>query len=339
MITTLVVALAGEDARADDGAPSEPPPTETKPDGSAAQALFDAGRALMEEGKPALACAKFEESEKLDPSAGTLLNWGKCLEAQGKTASAWAMYKQAVSLGKSTGKERHVEAAEQFIAAIEPRLVKLVVDAKNAPPDLAVDRKDASGATAAIAREALGLAIAVDPASYTIEAHAAGRAPWSTTIDLEKEGETSTVTIPELALAETPKPPPAKKTISRPLVIAGGVTAGVGVVGLAIGTAFGALTLSDASDAESDPKLCPHFACTPAGEAVVHDAESESYASTASLTIGALATAAGTSMIVWAVLHPKSEPAAGAVSIVPVVPVGGPPGAPRVLGVVVGGSL
>ena len=59
-----------------------------EPTAGLAQSLFEAGRALMDEGKPELACPKFEESNRVDASAGTLLNLGKCFEALGRTASA-----------------------------------------------------------------------------------------------------------------------------------------------------------------------------------------------------------------------------------------------------------
>src|SRR5271154_1822433 len=64
---------------------------------AAAQALFEEARQLMIDGKFGEACPKLEESERLDPGAGTLLNLGHCYEKNGQTASAWVTYKDAAN--------------------------------------------------------------------------------------------------------------------------------------------------------------------------------------------------------------------------------------------------
>jgi len=80
-------------------------------DPAAAEALFRAGRQLLQEGKLEEAFAKFEESYRLDPTAGALLNMGECRFRAGKSASAWALYQQAATLADVQGKPDLYELA------------------------------------------------------------------------------------------------------------------------------------------------------------------------------------------------------------------------------------
>src|SRR6185295_14702479 len=65
-------------------------------DPAAAEALFSAGREAFEKGDYATACPKFEESHRLDPGAGALINLAACREKLGKLASAWESWQQAL---------------------------------------------------------------------------------------------------------------------------------------------------------------------------------------------------------------------------------------------------
>jgi hypothetical protein len=85
----LVVALGARSASA---APSD--------DAATAEALFEDGRRLMQEGDYASACPKLAASYKIDvalgnPALGTILNLAVCHERSGQTATAWIEYKDA----------------------------------------------------------------------------------------------------------------------------------------------------------------------------------------------------------------------------------------------------
>ncbi|NOU28880.1 MAG: hypothetical protein HOO96_13330, partial [Polyangiaceae bacterium] len=49
-----------------------------------AETLFREGRKALEAGDYAVACAKFAESQRIEPAPGTLLNLAGCEERSGK---------------------------------------------------------------------------------------------------------------------------------------------------------------------------------------------------------------------------------------------------------------
>jgi hypothetical protein len=61
---------------------------------SIAEELFREGRSAMKSGDIARACASLDESQRLDPSPGTLLNLAICEEQLGHLATAWSKYRQ-----------------------------------------------------------------------------------------------------------------------------------------------------------------------------------------------------------------------------------------------------
>ena len=283
-------------------------------DKAMAQSLFDAGRALMSEGKTDAACPKFEESDRLDPSAGTLLNLGKCYEALGRTASAWAAYKRTVTVGKSTGQSRQVDAALEFIDAIEPKLSKLVVDFHSTEPGLVVRRfDDKPGAKGIVISDASrGVPLAVDPGDYRIEADAPGFERWVSVVHVGPGGAPTAIAVPSLRRApDTSHVPPTDATKTSPrsktLRLAGAVVGGTGIALLGVGTGLGIVTLHEASTAESDPTLCPGKRCTPRGQDYVDAAKQKGIASSVTLAVGGAATAVAVVLVVLSLDRGKEK--------------------------------
>src|SRR5271156_3731975 len=60
-----------------------------------ADALFNAGRSLLDAGEYADACPKFAESQKLAPGLGVTLYLADCYERLGRTHSALMEFKRA----------------------------------------------------------------------------------------------------------------------------------------------------------------------------------------------------------------------------------------------------
>ncbi|MEJ7730629.1 MAG: hypothetical protein WKG00_15585 [Polyangiaceae bacterium] len=313
-------------------------------DKAMAESLFQAGRALMKQNKPGEACPKFAESNRVDPSPGTLLNLGKCLEATGKTASAWAAYKEAIVLARSTGQSKHVTAGTEFAAAVEPRLSYLKIDILGDRRPGMVVKRDGT----VIGDGALGVPIAVDPGEHIIEASAPGHATWRTTVTIGAAAEKKDVEVPLLEQAPPgaepaptastePAPgaaPSASSTVEPPPIVpAGGsstlrtlgfVGVGVGLAGIAVGTVFGVLTLGEASDAEGDPSLCPQKRCSQDGLDKIDAAETKALVSTLGLAVGGAAAVAGVVMLV--VSGKRTAPSTGASAAPRVSGLAGPRG-------------
>src|SRR5262245_2520720 len=82
-------------------------------DKALATALFREGRALLAEKRVADACLKFEESHRLDPSGGTILNLALCHEQEGKLARSWSEFNEAIAFARRDYRaDRESEARE-----------------------------------------------------------------------------------------------------------------------------------------------------------------------------------------------------------------------------------
>ncbi|CAN5325742.1 hypothetical protein BH09MYX1_BH09MYX1_41350 [soil metagenome] len=170
--TTLVLLLCGPAIAHAQGANNQ----------AAAQALFDEGRRLMDQGKFADACPKLESSQKLDPGAGTLMNLASCYEKNGQTASAWVTYTDAASA--SAGRHPDwVDSAKQHVSALEPKLSRLTVDVKAKADGLVVKRDGI-----VLSDGTSGVPIPVDPGKHIVEATAPGHVTFTATITLGSNG-------------------------------------------------------------------------------------------------------------------------------------------------------
>src|SRR6187401_1741060 len=111
-------------------------------DASRAQALFDDGRRLMNEGHFQEACPKLAASQKLDPGAGTLMNLATCYEKNNQLASAWAAFREAAAASRASGHPDWETAARGRADKLEPELARLSVTvAKDVEvPGLVVER-------------------------------------------------------------------------------------------------------------------------------------------------------------------------------------------------------
>lgn len=297
---------------------SLPAPVHAQPtaaDKALAEALFQDGKRLMDEGRLQEACAKLAESQRVDPTVGTLLNLAVCHEKEGKTASAWAEFKEASSLAASLGQQERAEFATRRAAELEARLTRLVLEVTEAAPGMVItlNGKELSAAAAA------GSGIPVDPGEATIEAKAPGKQPWSMRVTLEPGPSTKQVTIPALVSVPAPaeprpaSPPPSRPPPVRPAVEAAGnpmrtlgfVAGGVGLVGLGVGSVFGIMAMQKAAEVEEG--CSGNFGCSPADVANNEDARTSAMVSNIAMGAGLLCLGAG---VVMVLTSPSPERAA-----------------------------
>jgi hypothetical protein len=279
-------------------------------DTTIAQTLFEEGRRLMEAKQYALACPKFEESQRRRPGTGTLLNLALCNEALGKKATAWGNFKEVLFASKKESNEAREAFAQEHISALEPKLSKLQVDAESTPG--LVIRRDGQEIPGA----ALGTPIPVDPGTHELEATAPGYSVWSTTIKVGDSADLKKVAIPKLTPAPdkkvesapppvAPAAPPAESSARR---TAGFVVGGAGVAALGLGAVFGLLASGQASDAEADEALCPDKRCSDRGREAIDSASGKALVSTIGVGVGVAAVGAG---VVLVLTSGSSQPAAG----------------------------
>ncbi|HEY8079383.1 MAG TPA: hypothetical protein VIF62_34870 [Labilithrix sp.] len=274
-------------------------------DALAAEAAFRDGKALVAAGKTSEACAKFAESERLDPQLGTLLYLATCHAQEGKSATAWAEYLQAAdqaSRAHDATREKIARDRADKLAPSVPRLT-IQIDASNPAVDLSLDGQPVHASA--------GVPIPVDPGKHTIAASAASRKPWSQSIDVAAGG--ARVAVPALEIVsekvdEPPPPPPPPKPEepkhpSTTKWIGWGAVA-LGVVGIGVGSAFGVKSLSNKSASDD---ACNAGACTAAGLASYDDARSAARVADVAIGVGIVAVVVGVVLILVSPSAPSAS--------------------------------
>lgn len=249
---------------------------------AAAQALFDQAKRLMAADNYAEACPKLEESQRLDPALGTVLNLADCYEKEGRLASAWSRFVEAQGIAHAGGHPDAENVARDRAALLSGQLSKLVIDVENAEatPGVEITR---DGVVVGSAQ--WGVPIPADAGTHVLRATAPGRRRWETKVEvgagaaivtvrmpvLEPESDAATVTaLPATGAMPTPPqapafatPPAADRASAGEGSWSGAKTAAVVLGGLAVvatGTAaFEWVTFENKkTDAEND---CPANGC------------------------------------------------------------------------------
>jgi serine/threonine-protein kinase len=293
-----------------------------------ADALFQEGRTLIEAGKFAEACPKFEESQRLDPGLGTLLNLAACYEQVGKLASALTAFRSAEEQARAAGpsERKREQTAADRARAIESRVARLtiILAAADRPTGFSVTRDGVP-----VPPLDFGRRIPVDPGTIVIEATAPGYEPFKSEVVIARDTTARTVDIPALdrigargPIVGVPQAPPdgddgvanGGGEITPPRSSRKTIAIGVGVAGI-VGLGAG-IGLGVSAKGQYDDIPCtataPPTGCTPDEVSRIDKARSRGNLGTIVGGVGVVALAAGVVLYVTA-------PKARAVAITPVV--------------------
>jgi hypothetical protein len=275
----------------------------------AAEALFEQGRSLVAEGKFAEACPRFADSQRLDPSPGTLLNLASCYEKLGRTATAWATYREAASAANAAGRADYVTSAQRHADTLAGRLAKLTATVAQ-PVDGMLVKRDGVEVT----RAEWGVPIPIDSGSHTIEASAPGYKPWSSSVDVPQDGAQVSIAVPALEAAPQEAAPPAPAPVQpapAPAPTAGAdassgtggtqrmlgiVIGGVGVLGLGTSAVFAVLAKNKYNDSLQGCPTNPNV-CSQTGVSQRNDALTFGNVASVAFGVGAAALAGGA--VLW----------------------------------------
>lgn len=142
-----------------------------------ADTLFSQGQRFLKNKEYAVACAAFEQSQKLDPAIGTQLNIALCYEQWGHPAAAYQAFLEAARLADAVNDDRGPKALARALE-LKPKLATLTLTISD--DGLPADRPDPA---AVIVLDGKGLNkramrnMMLDPGSHQLEVRAPGREP------------------------------------------------------------------------------------------------------------------------------------------------------------------
>jgi hypothetical protein len=228
-----------------------------------AEALFVDGKRLMQGHDYGVACPKLAESQRLDPSGGTIFALALCYEGAGKVATAWATFNDALSEARRDQRADREAAAAEHVKVLEQQLTRVRVDVPHPVAGLEVLRNGVP-----VDQVLWSTAIPLDPGTYTFEARAPGKVTWTWSTTINRPGDVFRFSIPELSnvpsaavatVVLAPVAPagaasvaPSEHTRSW---VAPAIAAGVAVVAAGVGLGLGLKASSDWKTAQADTSV------------------------------------------------------------------------------------
>jgi hypothetical protein len=268
-------------------------------DSASAQVLFDEGKKLMADGKFAEACPKLEESQRLDPTSGTLINLADCYEQQGLTATAWAAFLDAATAANRAGNPKREKEARDRAAALAPRLSKIVITVTGGDK---IERIEVKRDSTTIGKAQWGVGMPADQGLHTVTVTAPGRKTWAKDVIVKGAGDTVTVQVPELELGDSTTIPESSGGGLSGQKVGALAAGGVGLVGVVVGSIFGLKAISKNNDSAT---YCDPLCHDQAGLDVKADAMHASNISTVAFVVGVAGL--GGAALLWFTDRPEQS--------------------------------
>ena len=210
----------------------------TEAERTLAESLFQDAKALMKQGDYSRACPKLQESYRLDPVGGTIINLADCTEHLGKWATALTYFEKARAVAAQAHRDDRVRIADDRLAVLRKKVARLVVRVPAPSEGLAVSLDGVQ-----LAAPAWGSAVMIDPGKHAVDAKAPGKADLHLDVVVLDAPETKTLDLPTLAdapsatsaktidVAASESPSSSRRTV-------GLAVGALGVASLGLGTYF-----------------------------------------------------------------------------------------------------
>ena len=276
-----------------------------------AREQFRKALSLEVAGNHEAALALFKEVALVKSSPAVRFHIGTCEEKMGDWVQAVGSYRLALHEGQQQSAKDVVDAAQEALTALEPKIPKMTIVRGDGA---AVARVELDGR--ALGGASVGAPMPVNPGPHVIKASAPGRESITVEVTIaEKETKQVELKLPPGAPEASPAdggpvagdrvaPDNAEPSGTSPMKVAGFITAGVGVVSLGVAGVFFLMRQGAISDLDdqcgSDGQQCP-----PEAKGTFDDGETYSTVATATFIGGLGAIALGTVLILAA---PKPSP-------------------------------
>lgn len=288
-----------------------------------AQELFQQGLAAVDAGDCAQAIPLFQRSQATYPARGTLLNLAGCEAKLGKVASAWQHLKELV--GQLEPSDPRLAVAREKMAALEPRIPRLVIEVAPGAPNPMTIALSGSPLPAG----SLGADLPVDPGDHVLVVTWPGGATGETRVSLA-EGVRQVVRLEPRSAQQRPAPavsrpipapvanqlhpkpaakppglqpnaPDSPPTDRRPL---GFVIGGIGLAAVGVGAVTGILAIGVKSDLE---ETCPvPSACSQEGQGLASKGEALTTTGTITFLAGLAFIGGGIALVLTSPVSSKT---------------------------------